>query len=82
MDTADERAAEPRGENVLLDMHKYLCLSPRLFSLRHVQVHLIAVKVCIVRRAYRRVEPECLIGKYLYLMCHYAHPVKRGLPVE
>src|SRR2546428_13432536 len=47
-----------------------------------MQVHLVTVKVRIVRRAYGRVESEGFVRKNPYSVSHYRHSVKAGLPVE
>ena len=82
MDTADDRAAETRGEDVLLHGNEDGCLGPGLFGLRHVHVHLIAIEVGVVGRADGRVEPERPAFHHLDAVGHDAHPVQRGLTVE
>ena|SRR5665647_804954 len=61
---------------------KYGCLSPCLFRLRDVHVHLISVKVCVIRRADSRIKPKGPALHYLDTMGHYTHPVQRRLTVE
>ena len=82
MNAADDGAAEPWREDVLLDSHQDLGLGPRLLGLRDVKVHLVPVEVGVVGWADRRVQPEGLVGHDDHLMGHDRHPVKRGLPVE
>ena len=47
-----------------------------------VQIHLISIEISIVRRAYRKVESEGIVGKYANSMSHHAHFVKSGLTIE
>jgi len=82
VNAADDRAAEPRGEDVLLHAHEDSGLRARLFALQHVQVHLVAVEVRVVRRTDGEVETERLVGHDADLVGHHRHPVQRGLPVE
>jgi len=47
-----------------------------------MQVHLIAVKIGIVRRGTRQIHAERRPGQHLDQMAHHAHLVQRRLPVE
>ena len=47
-----------------------------------MQVHLVPVKVRIVRRTHGRVEPEGLVREDTNPMGHYRHSVKARLAVE
>eukprot|EP00962_Isochrysis_galbana_P015943 scaffold4556_cov114-Isochrysis_galbana.AAC.9 len=58
----------------------YLC--PRLHALHHVQVHLAAVKVGIVRRGDGEVQPEGRIGHDADAVRHDRHLVQRRLAVK
>ena len=81
-DRADDRPAVPRREYLVLDAHEHQRLGPRLFALGDVEVHLVAVEVCVVWRADGRVEPEGPVGQDAHRVRHHRHPVERGLPVE
>ncbi len=54
---ANDELAVPRRDEVVLDAHEAVRLGLRLLRLRQVQVHLVAVKVCVIRRAHALVEP-------------------------
>src|SRR2546425_310971 len=82
VDAADDRAAEPRGEDVLLHPHEDPGLRARFLALQDVQVHLVAVEVRVVRRTHRQVEAERLVGHDADLVRHHGHPVQGGLPIE
>src|SRR3989441_1335156 len=82
VNAADDWAAEPRGEDAFLHPHEDAGLCARLFALQHMQVHLVAVEVRVVRRTYGQVESERLMGHDADLVRHHRHPVQRGLPVE
>src|SRR5207249_4973839 len=70
------------GEDVFLHPHEDAGLCARLFALQHMQVHLVAVEVRVVRRTHGQVEAERLMGHDADLVRHHRHPVQRGLPVE
>ena len=53
-----------------------------LLRLRQVQVHLVAVKVGVVRRAHALVEAERAAGQHARAVAHDGHLVQRRLPVE
>mmetsp|Transcript_25765 Transcript_25765/g.81410 ORF Transcript_25765/g.81410 Transcript_25765/m.81410 type:complete len:234 (+) Transcript_25765:3057-3758(+) len=57
-------------------------LCPCLHALHHVQVHLVAIKVGVVRRGDGEIEPEGGVGHDAHAMRHDRHLVKRRLPVE
>ena len=57
-------------------------LGARLHRLRHVQVHLVAVKVGVVGRSVAEVHPEGGPGQDLGLVAHHAHLVEGRLTVE
>ena len=82
MNPADDRPTEPRREDVFLHSHKDSGLGPGFLGLRDMKVHLVAIKICVVGRAYGRIEPEGLVGHNLHPMGHYGHPVQRRLPIE
>mmetsp|Transcript_10070 Transcript_10070/g.31758 ORF Transcript_10070/g.31758 Transcript_10070/m.31758 type:complete len:430 (+) Transcript_10070:3040-4329(+) len=50
--------------------------------LRHVQVHLIAVEIRVVRRRHGQVEAEGGVAHHLHPVAHDGHLVQRRLPVE
>jgi len=53
-----------------------------LHGLRHVQVHLVAVEVSVVRRSVTQVHSKCRPRQNLHLVTHHTHFVERGLTVE
>src|SRR5207247_10079072 len=55
---------------------------PGFFALWNVEVHLVTVKVRVVRRTDGWVEPEGLVGEDSDAVCHYGHSVEARLPVE
>lgn len=57
-------------------------LGARLLGLRHMQIHLIAIEISIVRRANTLVETECTPRPNLGVVCHDTQFVKRWLAVE
>ena len=65
-----------------MHLHEQTRFRSGFFPLRDMQVHLVTVKVRIVRWAYGRVEPEGFVRKNPYSVSHYRHSVKAGLPVE
>src|SRR6266704_1253884 len=82
VDASDDRAAEPRGEDVLLDPHEDARLGAGLLALQDVQVHLVPIEVSVVRRTDREIEAERLVRHHPDLVGHHRHPVQRRLPVE
>lgn len=86
------------GEGVLYDTHDrfvrlwcddltgyhhdlgYLCSG--LHWLWHVEVHLVAVKVCIVRGRHTEVQPKGGPGEDLDTVSHHGHFMQRRLAVE
>src|SRR5579875_634902 len=82
MDPADDWAPEPRRHYLFLHLHNYPGLCPCLLLLENVQIHFIAVKIGIIRRANSQIEPERLSLKNAHSVPHHRHPVKRRLPVE
>ena len=82
VDPTDNRTSETRGEDIFLDPHEDLCLSPGLFGLEGMHVHLVPVKVSVVRGTDGRVEPEGFIREHLDRMSHDTHLVQGRLPVE
>ena len=71
-----------RRDDVARDGANVDQLGAGLFRLRHVQVHLVAVKVGVVRRRDRQVEPEGRVRHELDAVRHHRHLVQRRLPVE
>ena len=47
-----------------------------------MHVHLVAVKVGVVRGRHRQIQPECRVGKHLHSVTHEGHLVQRGLSIE
>lgn len=47
------------GAQIVHDSHKVQSLRPSLLSLRHMQVHFVAVKICIVWAADTLIEAQC-----------------------
>ncbi|GIX60902.1 uncharacterized protein BcabD6B2_03370 [Babesia caballi] len=78
----DQRLPVPRRRQVVEHVHEVERLRLRLVGLRQVQVHLVAVKVRVVRLAYALVEPEGRPRHDPHPVGHDAHPVQRRLPVE
>jgi len=64
------------------DRHDLGRLRARLHGLHHVQVHLVAVEVGVVRRRHGEVEAEGGVGHDLDPVRHDGHLVQRRLPVE
>jgi len=62
--------------------HDLGALGARLVRLQHVHVHLVAVKVGIVRRGTAEIHPEGGVGHNLDAVAHDRHFVQRRLPVE
>ena len=77
-----DRAVRLRGDDVLLDAHELRGLHLRLDGLQRVQVHLVAVKVRVVGRRARQVEPEGAPRHDAHAVAHDGGPVQRGLAVE
>ena len=63
-------------------LHQLRRLSLRLQRLGQVQVHLVAVKIRIVRRADALVEAEGAVGENVRLVRHDGQFVQGGLAVE
>ena len=49
----------------------YLCL-------REVQIHLISIKICVVRIAHTLIEPECTVGFDHSIVSHHTHLAGEG----
>src|SRR2546427_11023047 len=79
---SDARPAVSWRENLVLHLHEQTGFRSGFFSLRDMQVHLVTVKVRVVRWAYGWVESEGFVWKNPYSVSHYRHSVKAGLPVE
>mmetsp|Transcript_9852 Transcript_9852/g.28938 ORF Transcript_9852/g.28938 Transcript_9852/m.28938 type:complete len:381 (-) Transcript_9852:863-2005(-) len=62
--------------------HDLRRLRASLHGLRHVEVHLVAVKVGVVGGGHREVEAEGGVGHDLDAVRHDGHLVQRGLAVE
>ena len=56
VDPADDGAAESGRQDVLMDREEDGCLSPRLFGLRDVHVHLVTIKIGVKRCTYQWVQ--------------------------
>mmetsp|Transcript_26622 Transcript_26622/g.66902 ORF Transcript_26622/g.66902 Transcript_26622/m.66902 type:complete len:605 (+) Transcript_26622:2725-4539(+) len=78
----DHRFVRLRTDDLPRDHHQLADLGARLQRLRHVHVHLVTVKIGVVRRGDREVETEGRVGHDLHAMSHHTHLVKRRLPVE
>lgn len=59
-----------------------LDLRPGLHALGHVQVHLVAVEIGVVRRRAGQVHPEGGPGQHLHPVSHHTHLVQRRLTIE
>ena len=70
------------SSQIILNTHQFHCLCSGLFSLRHVQVHFVSVKVCIIRVAYTLVQPEGSVWADLGKVRQDTQFVKRRLTVE
>ena len=82
VDRTDDGTSVPGGQDVLLDLHDDTCLCTCLLALDDVEVHLVTVKVRVVRRTDTEVEPEGLSFHDPDTVGHHGHPVQRRLPVE
>ncbi len=71
-----------RRENVPGHHQHLLNLRLSLQALRHMQVHLISVKVSIVGRGHREVESKSRPRQDLHTVTHHGHFVERGLTIE
>src|SRR3989344_6766562 len=47
-----------------------------------MQVHLIAIKICVVWMTHCWIQAECPSWKDSYFMCHHAHAMQAWLSVE
>ena len=82
VDTTDDRTAVARGQDVFLDTHQNLGFGTSLFGLNHVEVHLVSVKVSVVRGTHCQIEPEGVAFHDADFVNHHRHAVKRRLSVE
>ncbi len=82
LDGADDVLAEPWRENLLLHSHQHARFRSGFLVLQRVHIHLVAVKVGVIRRTDGRVEPERLVRHHDDFVSHNRHPVQRGLAVE
>ena len=51
MYSSDYATSVPWGDNVLLDPHQYSSLSSGFLALDYVEIHFVAVEICIVGSA-------------------------------
>src|SRR5699024_2345489 len=58
LDGRDDRFSILWSSQIILNTHQFHCLCSRLFGLRHVQIHFVSVKVCIIRVAYTLIQPK------------------------
>ena len=68
------------------DLVRHCCnllqFSGGLVGLRDVRIHLITIKICIVRAGDHNVQTKCIVRKYLYTVTHHRHAVQCRLTVE
>ena len=82
MRSRDQNLAVFRRAQVVVDAHQVDRLRPRLLRLRAVDVHLVAVKVRVVRRAHALVEPQGPPRHHPRAVSHDGHLMQRRLTVE
>ena len=71
-----------RGDDLPRRDMDVLNLGSGLHGLRHVEVHLVPVKVSVVGRGVREVHPEGGPGQHLDPVTHHTHFMQSGLSVE
>lgn len=80
-DTHDRRVVLRRND-LFGNMGDVFKFRDSLIRLRDVHVHLITVKVSVVRRADRQVESEGVVWKDSNPVAHHTHTMQCGLTVE
>ena len=78
----NNRAVRARTDDIAEQRRKVSQLSGGCDGLRHVHIHLVTVKVCIVRPSRRHVQTERGIRKYAHAVSHHGCLVKRRLTIE
>ena len=73
---SDDAAPVARGDDVLLHAHQDSGLGPRLLALNYVEVHLVAIEICVVGGAISEVESERPSLHHTYLVDQHGHPVQ------
>ena len=82
LDDADDGLAVAGADDVQGDGGELKNLLVALEALRHVDVHLVAVKVRIVAGADADVQPKGVVRHDAHAMGHHAHLVQGRLAVE
>ena len=78
----NDRAVRARTNDIAEQRRKVSQLSGGCNRLRHVHIHLVTVKVCIVRTSCRHVEAERGVRKHAHTVSHHGCLVKRRLTVK
>ena len=82
LDDAHDRFISLRGDDLPGRDVDVLHLGASLHTLRHVQVHLVAVEIRVVGRRAAQVHAERRPRQDFDAMTHHRHFVQRRLPVE
>lgn len=82
MNSTNNRAAVFRRDDVILDEKEDFGFGTAFFGLRDVDVHFIAVKICVVGATDLKIEAKSAVGHDTDLMSHNGHSVEGGLAIE
>lgn len=82
MNSADDGTTVFGGNNMVLDEEKDLSFGTTFFRLWDMDIHFIAIEVCVIGRSDLEVETESAVGHDTDQVGHYGHTVEGGLAIK